>query len=42
MVASINIEVSVNAEDNYVFIGSITDKDGVTYNIDSTNASYGY
>ena len=42
MVASINIEVSVNAEDNYVFIGSITDKDGVTYNIDTTNASYGY
>ena len=41
-VAAINIEVSVNADDNYVFIGSITDKDGVTYNIDTTNASYGY
>ena len=41
-IESINIAVSVNAEGNYVFIGSITDKDGVTYNIDTTNASYGY
>jgi hypothetical protein len=39
-VASINIEVSVNAQGNYVFIGSITDKDGVTYNIDTTNATH--
>ncbi len=41
-VASINIEVSVNADNRYVFIGSITDKDGVTYNIDTTNAEHVY
>ncbi len=38
-VAAINIEVSVNASNEYVFIGSITGTDGVTYMIDTTNAT---
>ena len=42
IVESINIAVSVDANSNYVFIGSYTTTTGVTYNIDTTNASYGY
>ena len=38
-VAAINIEVSVNASGEYVFIGTITDVDGITYKIDTTNAT---
>ena len=37
-VAAINIEVSVNASGEYVFIGTTTDGDGISYKIDTTNA----
>lgn len=37
-VAAINIEVSKNADGNFVFIGTITGEDGTVYHIDTTNA----
>ena len=38
-VVAINIEVSVNASGEYVFIGTLTDGDGISYKIDTTNAT---
>ena len=37
-IAAINIEVSKNASGDYVFIGTTTDGDGISYKIDTTNA----